>query len=106
QYGVAVATGNDPALLEWIDGRTYRARIYPIAASGTRRTVLRYVQLLPSVEGRLRYVYPLRAKDALRIGELSLTVDLGDAGQSMHISTIADARIEQNGRLVTMRRSG
>ena len=68
---------NDPALLEWVDGRSYRARIFPIPASGTRRVVLRYIELLPSVEGKIRYVYPLRSDDPVRFDEFALSVDLG-----------------------------
>jgi Ca-activated chloride channel homolog len=42
----------------------------------------------------------------VRIGELALTVDLGDAGKELEIATLDEARVEQDGRLVTMRRSG
>lgn len=106
QYAVAVATGNDPALLEWIDGRTYRARIFPVPQGGTRRVVVRYLELLPMVSGRLHYLYPMQSRNAVRIGEFSLSVDLGDAGRNMKLTTLAEARIEDGGRLVTMRRSG
>jgi hypothetical protein len=58
-YEAAVRRDNDPALLEWIDGRTVRARIYPVPALGERRIVLRYQQLLTESEGKLRYRYPL-----------------------------------------------
>lgn len=106
QYGRAVQQGNDPALLEWIDGRTYRARIYPVPNGGTRRVVVRYLEQLPMVGGRIRYVYPMQTRRPVRVGEFSLAVDLGDAGRGMSITTLADARIEDEGRRVTMRRSG
>lgn len=82
QYAVAVATGNDPALLEWIDGRTYRARIFPVPQGGTRRVVVRYLELLPMVSGRLHYLYPMQSRNAVRIGEFSLSVDLGEIGRA------------------------
>ncbi len=106
RYAAAVRAANDPALLEWVDGRTYRARIFPIPASGTRRVVLRYIEMLPTVEGKTRYVYPLRSDDPVRFDELSLTVDLGAGGSELETSTSLDARLENKGRLVTMRRSG
>jgi Ca-activated chloride channel family protein len=106
QYTTAKSYGHAPAILEWVDSRTYRARIYPIQAGGKRRVVLRYVQLNPSNDGKLTYVYPMGQGDPVRIGEFSLRVGLGDAGGKMQIATLADARVEQNGRLVTMRRSG
>ncbi|MDC3960152.1 VIT domain-containing protein [Polyangium jinanense] len=106
KYATAVATGNSPALLEWIDGRTYRSRIYPIPASGSRRVVLRYLEVLPSQGGKLEYLYPMRGEDPARIGEFSLEVDLGVAGSKMRIASLADAVVEDGGRRVTMRRSG
>ncbi len=105
RYTAAVASGNAPALLEWIDGRTYRSRIYPIPAAG-RRVVLRYLEVLPSQGGKLEYLYPMRSDEPARIGEFSLEVDLGEAGANMRIASLADAVIEAGGRRVTMRRSG
>ena len=105
RYAAAVRQANDPALLEWIDGRTYRARIFPIPASGTRRVVLRYIEMLGAVEGKTRYVYPLRSDDPVRFDEFSLSVDLGTGGP-LEVATALDARVEREGRLVTMRRSG
>lgn len=105
QYADAKASGAAPAILEYVDAGTYRARIYPVPAGGTRRVVLRYLELRP-VADKLEYVYPMGTADPVRIGDFSLTVDLGEAGKSMKIATLADARLEQGGRLVTMRRSG
>ncbi len=106
QYTEAKSTGHSPAILEWVDSHTYRARIYPVPAGGTRRVVLRYIELRPDTDGTVEYIYPMGSGDPVRIGEFSLSVDLGDAGKKMKIATLADARIEQGGKLVTMRRSG
>ncbi|MEO6420268.1 MAG: VIT domain-containing protein, partial [Polyangiaceae bacterium] len=106
RYAAAVHQAYDPALLEWVDGRTYRARIYPLPASGTRRVVLRYVELLPSVEGKMRYVYPLRSDDPVRFDEFSLSVDVGATSADIQTATSLDAITESSGKLVTMRRSG
>ena len=106
QYGEAKSRGHSPAILEYVDNRTYRARIYPVSAGGTRRVVLRYIELRATVDGKLDYVYPMGSGQPVRIGEFSLSVDLGDNGAKMQIATLADARVEQGGKLVTMRRSG
>ncbi|WP_437480791.1 VIT domain-containing protein [Sorangium sp. So ce1014] len=106
RYQAAVQSGHEPALLEWVDGRSYRARIFPVPASGSRRVVLRYVEMLGAPAGKLAYVYPMRSADPVQIGEFSLSVDLGQAGQGMKIATLADAVIEDGGRRVSMRRSG
>ena len=118
KYQAAIRAAHDPALLEWIDGRSYRARIFPVPASGSRRVVLRYMELVSTHGGKFEYVYPLRNADDPRpgrgksaasdvtIGEFSLTVDLGNAGVGRPLSTLADAVIEDGGRRVSMRRSG
>ncbi len=106
QYGAATRQGNAPALLEWVNGRTYRARIFPVPASGTRRVVLRYLEMLPMVEGKTRYVYPLRSDDPVRYDELALSVDVGGDGKDVELATSLDARVESTGRTVSMRRSG
>jgi Ca-activated chloride channel homolog len=106
QYNVAKAVGHAPAILEWVDSHTYRARIYPVPAGGSRRVVLRYIELRPGASGTLKYTYPMGSGRPSRIGEFSLSVDLGAAGRDMKIATLADARIEHGGELVTMRRSG
>lgn len=106
RYVAAVRAARDPALLEWIDGRTYRARIFPIPASGTRRIVVRYLEMLTQQDGKTRYVYPLRSDDPVRFDEFSLSVDLGRGGPDLSLATSLDATVEDGGRKVTMRRSG
>ena len=106
KYTAAKRAGHAPAILEWVNHRTFRARIFPIQPSATRRVVLRYLELLPVAYGKLTYVYPMAGRSALRIGEFSLLVDLGEEGREMEIATLAEARVEANGERVTMRRSG
>ena len=106
KYSAAKGSGHSPAILEFVDQRTYRARIYPVVAGRSRRVVLRYIELRPLLGGRLEYIYPMGSAEPVRIGEFSLSVDLGDDGRTMKIATLADARVEDGGRRVTMRRSG
>ncbi|MBN2717485.1 MAG: VWA domain-containing protein, partial [Deltaproteobacteria bacterium] len=105
-YEEAVQKAVDPALLEWVDGRTFRARIFPIARASERRVVLSYTQFLPLVDGVYRYVYPMGGEGEKPIQEFSLRVDLGDAGTRFEIATQQDARVSDDSRLVTMRRTG
>ncbi|MFO7564177.1 MAG: VIT domain-containing protein [Enhygromyxa sp.] len=106
----AIVRRVDPALLEWIDARTVRARIYPIPGAGTRRVVLRYQQLLSESEGKLRYRYPMAApvgRETATIEEFSLQVQLrGEIAERYGVATRSDARIEGDHNRVTMRRSG
>ncbi|PRQ03024.1 Vault protein inter-alpha-trypsin [Enhygromyxa salina] len=110
-YEATIRRRVDPALLEWIDARTVRARIYPIPGAGTRRIVLRYQQLLSETEGKLRYRYPMAApvgRDATTIEDFALELSLrGEMIERYGLATRTDARIEGRDRSrVTMRRSG
>lgn len=108
-YEETIAKANDPALLEWIDEHTVRARIFPVPALGSRRVVARYQQLLTESDGKLRYSYPLAGpgkKQTASIEDFALTVDLGELAKDYDIATLAEARIEEDGKKVTMRRSG
>jgi hypothetical protein len=49
----------DPALLEWQRGGRFELRIFPIPAKGSRRVILTYTQVVKSVAGVRRYIYPL-----------------------------------------------
>jgi Ca-activated chloride channel family protein len=110
-YEAAIQRRIDPALLEWVDARTVRARIYPIPAAGTRRIVLRYQQLLHESEGKLRYRYPMAApvgRESATIEEFSLELSLrGEMSERYGLATRSDARVEGREKdRVTMRRSG
>ena len=111
KYAQAIARNNDPALLEWIDERTVRARIFPVPALGSRRIVVRYQQLLSESEGTLRYSYPLAGapgRATPSIEEFAMQVDLGELGERYDVATLGEARVEGEGKSarVTMRRSG
>lgn len=104
-YEDAVQQAFDPALLEWVDGKSFRARIFPIPAAGERRVVLSYFETLPLADGVYRYIYPMAASDAT-VQEFSLTVDLGEDGEKFVPKTQEDAKVEADGSRVSIRRSG
>lgn len=50
----------DPGLVEWVQGNTYRARVYPLPAKGTKRLVVAFEQeLKQNQDGRLAYYQPM-----------------------------------------------
>ncbi len=105
-YEEAVEKEFEPALLEWIDSRTFRAKIYPLPAAGARRVRLSYTEMLSFVDGVYRYVYPMGARNGSRIDEFSLDVDLGEEGKELEIAALQEARIEKENSHVYIRRSG
>lgn len=95
----------DPALLEWVAPGRYSARIYPIRPGETRRIVVRYAEWLEPLgeDGTRLYRYPMGAgRNAPRVQELSLAVDIEEAGVE-HMRAGMGAAVEE-GR-VRLRRS-
>lgn len=60
-----IRTKVDPALLEWTRDNSFKARIYPLPAKGTRRIVIAYEQLLTSVPEGLGYTIPFAYTSAI-----------------------------------------
>ncbi|MFQ5865648.1 MAG: VIT domain-containing protein [bacterium] len=50
----------DPALLEFVDCKLFRAKIFPIPPNKNRRVTLQYNELLKSKQGLIKFLYPLR----------------------------------------------
>jgi tetratricopeptide (TPR) repeat protein len=57
-YENIVATMRDPALLEWVDGSTFKMRVFPLEGRQEKRVILSYAQRLPSLYGTARYRFP------------------------------------------------
>ncbi|UCC49216.1 MAG: VWA domain-containing protein, partial [Gemmatimonadota bacterium] len=58
-YESIVRKRRDPALLEYIGRDTYRVRVFPIPAKGTKRIQMEYTELLRYDSGIVSYTYPL-----------------------------------------------
>jgi ferric-dicitrate binding protein FerR (iron transport regulator)/tetratricopeptide (TPR) repeat protein len=57
-YEQIMYTQRDPALLEWVDGSTFKMRVFPLEGRQDKRIVLSYTQRLPSAYGRTQYRFP------------------------------------------------
>lgn len=53
-----VHTKRDPALLEWVDGSTFKMRVFPLEPRQEKRIVLSYTQRLPNDYDRTEYRFP------------------------------------------------
>lgn len=51
-------TRRDPALLEWVDGSTFKMRVFPLEARQEKRIIMSYTQRLKSAYGKLHYRFP------------------------------------------------
>lgn len=57
-YESIVTRQQDPALLEWIDGSTFKMRVFPLEGRQEKRIILSYTQRLASLYGRSSYRFP------------------------------------------------
>jgi ferric-dicitrate binding protein FerR (iron transport regulator) len=57
-YETIMNTRRDPALLEWVDGSTFKMRVFPLEPREEKRVLLSYTQKLPSLYGTTRYRFP------------------------------------------------
>lgn len=48
----------DPALLEWVDGSTFKMRVFPLEPRQEKRIVLSYSQRVSNLYGQLSYRFP------------------------------------------------
>lgn len=48
----------DPALLEWVDGSTFKMRVFPLEPRQEKRIVISYTQRLDVAYGRTHYRFP------------------------------------------------
>lgn len=77
-YEDIVRRQRDPALLEYVGRGAFQASIFPIPPRGERRVELTYAQVLPKVEGLVRYRYPLSTEkfSARPLDEVAITVHI------------------------------
>lgn len=61
-YEDIVRRMKDPALLEYVDRNTFKARVYPIPGYGEKQLQLTYSEVVKCDSGVCRYTYPLNTE--------------------------------------------
>ena len=77
-YEGIVRSMQDPALLEYVGTRAFKARVFPIPPRGERRIQLEYSQVIKADSGLARYTYPLRTDQFTQqpTGSLAVSIDI------------------------------
>lgn len=77
-YEDIVRRMKDPALLEYVGRKMFRARVYPIPARGEKRIKLSYTEILRSEARLVRYLYPLNTErfSALPLEDVAVSVNI------------------------------
>jgi len=57
-YQRIVQSQKDPALLEWVDGSTFKMRVFPLEGRQEKRIILSYTQRLATLYGKTSYRFP------------------------------------------------
>ena len=72
----------DPALLEWVDGSTFKMRVFPLEGRQEKRIVLSYTQQLENHYGEMQYRFPAgHSMDKVRDWSAGIRVTNGEAFQ-------------------------
>jgi len=74
-----VRKGVDPGLAEWVRGNTFRTRVYPVPARGSRTVMVRYIAELAQSRGES--LYHLSFRYAAPVDDFSLRVEVDAAGR-------------------------
>src|SRR5437667_35059 len=81
-YETILHQRRDPALLEWVDGSTFKMRVFPLEGRKEKRILLSYTQRLASHDGATRYRFPAgHSLDLVRDSSFSARVKAGVGGQ-------------------------
>lgn len=99
-----VVRPRDPALLEWKSGSSFSLKIFPMPAHQSRKVLIAYDEVLPVVDGRVRYTYPLSLGPdrAIKMDAFRLHVaveDLGARAAEAKITGHAASLRTEEGRL-------
>jgi hypothetical protein len=74
----------DPALLEWVDGSTFKMRVFPLEPRQEKRVLLSYTQKLPALYDQWQYRFPAgHSLQAVRDWSVQVRVKNG-AGMGWH----------------------
>ncbi|RKU28671.1 hypothetical protein C6497_07880 [Candidatus Poribacteria bacterium] len=77
-YEGIVRSMQDPALLEYIGKRAFKARVFPIPAHGERRIQMEYSQVINVDSNLAKYTYPLRTDTFTNnpVGSLAVSINI------------------------------
>ncbi|BBM84268.1 VIT domain-containing protein [Candidatus Uabimicrobium amorphum] len=100
----------DPALLEFVGRETFKMRIFPFPARGSRKIKLTYQQVLSADNNLVRYEYPLTAvgnghNDTIQNFSCNIEIEAQNAIKSV-FSPTHDIKIKKQGKTASVSFSG
>ena len=83
--------GADPALVESVGGNSYRTRIYPIPARGSRRIRITFISEVDRVDGAPIFTLPMRFENELE--KASIRVEVMDPAAAPQVESAPFANL-------------
>ena len=83
--------GADPALIESVGGNSYRTRIYPIPARGSRRIRITFISEVDRVDGAPIFTLPMRFENELE--KASIRVEVMDPAAAPQVESAPFANL-------------
>ena len=83
--------GADPALIESVGGNSYRTRIYPIPARGSRRIRITFISEVDRVDGTPIFTLPMRFENELE--KASIRVEVMDPAAAPQVESAPFANL-------------
>jgi hypothetical protein len=77
--------GADPALIESVGGNSYRTRVYPIPARGSRRVRITFISEVDRVDGAPIFTLPMRFENTL--DKASIRVEVMDPAAAPQVES-------------------
>ena len=77
--------GADPALVESVGGNSYRTRVYPIPANGSRRIRITFISEVDRVDGSPIFTLPMRFENTL--DKASIRVEVMDPAAAPQVES-------------------
>ena len=93
----------DPALLEWVDGSTFKIRVFPLEAREEKRLLLSYTQKLPALYGTAQYRFP-SGHSLLTVGNWSFEARVKN-GSTLHCFSTSHPDMKVKADALDMRMS-
>jgi ferric-dicitrate binding protein FerR (iron transport regulator) len=90
-------TRRDPALLEWVDGSTFKMRVFPLEPRQEKRIILSYTQRLAAAYDKTSYRFPM-GHDLKFVAQLSAQVRVKDGAKMQWSSPAHEFKATADGR--------
>jgi len=83
--------GADPALVESVGGNSYRTRVYPIPAKGSRRVRITFISEVDRVDGAPIFTLPMRFENTL--DKASIRIEVMDPAAAPQVESAPFANL-------------